>query len=297
MSESIATMVDDLPESSVTTYMLNALDYVVPGEWQNFTKFDQAITDITGETDPQTVWAIRSKALALYNDPNNGYQRAMWFYQTVDRSDVALGAAAMADKAGELIPFMSFLSRLTPKADTSQSVDISVKVVSEFLAYAAINGLPRDLDGVKTFVGGLANYGQENIMRMAALVCIDGVVPLGPQFATKVVDTLNSAGSAVVGENSVFKGLSDGLPGDSVESKFSFVTNSFGAVQGWLADFTKDHNITADSVTTNLKRYIDFTDDKLDYLGAFLDMSTNYYYHTGTQTIARQVIQRAAKEG
>jgi len=37
-------------------------------------------------------------------------------------------------------------------------------------------------------------------------------------------------------------------------------------------------------------------DSKLDYLAAFLDMSTNYYEHTGTQTVARNLILRAAQE-
>jgi hypothetical protein len=37
-------------------------------------------------------------------------------------------------------------------------------------------------------------------------------------------------------------------------------------------------------------------DSKLDYLAAFLDMSTNYYEHTGTQTVARNLILRAAEQ-
>jgi hypothetical protein len=37
-------------------------------------------------------------------------------------------------------------------------------------------------------------------------------------------------------------------------------------------------------------------DSKLDYVAAFLDMSTNYYEHTGTQTVARNLILRAAQE-
>jgi hypothetical protein len=34
----------------------------------------------------------------------------------------------------------------------------------------------------------------------------------------------------------------------------------------------------------------------LDYVAAFLDMSTNYYEHTGIQTVARRVIEQAARE-
>ena len=35
MSESIAELVDGLDESSVTVHVLHALDFVVPGEWEN----------------------------------------------------------------------------------------------------------------------------------------------------------------------------------------------------------------------------------------------------------------------
>jgi hypothetical protein len=32
----------------------------------------------------------------------------MWLYQTVDKTDYALGAAALANKVGEKIPLMGF---------------------------------------------------------------------------------------------------------------------------------------------------------------------------------------------
>jgi hypothetical protein len=47
---------------------------------------------------------------------------------------------------------------------------------------------------------------------------------------------------------------------------------------------------------SHLQQFMNIADDKLDYLAAFLDMSTNYYEHTGTQTIARSLILRAAEQ-
>jgi len=41
---------------------------------------------------------------------------------------------------------------------------------------------------------------------------------------------------------------------------------------------------------------VDIADDKLDYVAAFLDMTTNYFEHTGTQSVARRLIERAASE-
>jgi len=37
-------------------------------------------------------------------------------------------------------------------------------------------------------------------------------------------------------------------------------------------------------------------DGKLDYLAAFLDGSTNYFEHTGVQTVARKLITQAQAE-
>ncbi|MDX2097660.1 MAG: hypothetical protein SFW36_07770, partial [Leptolyngbyaceae cyanobacterium bins.59] len=54
--------------------------------------------------------------------------------------------------------------------------------------------------------------------------------------------------------------------------------------------------LTPDRVAGSLSQFIEVTGDKLDYLGAFLDVSTNYYEHTGTQTLARRLIERAVAE-
>ncbi|MCP2730769.1 hypothetical protein [Limnofasciculus baicalensis] len=50
------------------------------------------------------------------------------------------------------------------------------------------------------------------------------------------------------------------------------------------------------NVANSLQSFVEFSDDKLDYLGAFLDMSTNYYEHTGVQTLARRLVERAYAE-
>lgn len=295
MSSGIVSAMDNLPQNSVTTYMLKGLDFVVPGQWENIVGFDNAIRQITGQTDPKVIAEIRQRAIALYNDPNSGYQRAMWCYQTVDRADSALGAAALASKVGEKIGFLSFLNRLTPKANTAQAVDLAIKLVAELIAFCQIHGLPRDRDGIREFVGNLNSYSRENLMRMAALVCVDGLIPLGPDFADKTLDMVKSGGASSLSNNPVFSQMSDMIPGGDSFGKLSFITDSFSSAQGWLNNFRATRNLTPQNVTASLKSYIDFSDDKLDYLGAFLDMSTNYYTHTGTQSLSRSLITQASK--
>lgn len=45
-----------------------------------------------------------------------------------------------------------------------------------------------------------------------------------------------------------------------------------------------------------LLSFIEVSKDRLDYLGAFLDMTVKYYRHTGIQTLARRLVERAVAE-
>jgi hypothetical protein len=45
-----------------------------------------------------------------------------------------------------------------------------------------------------------------------------------------------------------------------------------------------------------MSSFLEGSKTKLDYLGAFLDISVKYYEHTGVQTLARRLIERAVAE-
>jgi hypothetical protein len=294
MAKTISELVNDLPTRSVTVYVLESLDFVVPGEWENLVGFENTIKRVTGEEDPELIRQVAHRANVLYNDPSQGYQRAMWLYQTVDRTDLALGAAALANRVGGRIRFLSFLERLTPKADTAQTIDLSMKLVVELLAFCKINGIPGD--SISDFVKSLADYSGESLMRMAALVCVDGLVPLGPDFLQTVVGTLEKLSPAELEKNDTFKRIRDDIPGVDALNKLQFIGRSFDSVTGWMSDFVSERDLSPKKVIANLQKTIDISDDRLDYLGAFLDITTNYYTHTGTQTLARRLIERAVNE-
>ncbi|NEP78267.1 MAG: hypothetical protein F6K39_08770 [Okeania sp. SIO3B3] len=292
MSDSIIELLDELPSDNLTVKTLNALDFVVPGEWENVVGFDKTIEVITGETDADRIMEIRNKAIELYNDADNGYQGAIWYYNLVDNVDGALAAAAMAEIVSEKIPFLSFLGGLTPKADTTQSVDLCLKIVAELIAYSKLNGLPILNPG--EFVTNLTEeYSGPSLMRMAALVCLDGLIPLGPDFLQKVQATLDGEGESAFADNAVFGAISDTIPGDD---KFGFISETFGAVQGWMDNLVGSVGLTPESIFDKIGGFIDFSDDALDVVAAFLDKTTNYFQHTGTQSVARKLIQHAAEE-
>jgi len=294
VAKSIFELVDALPADNMTVKTLRALDFVVPGQWENIIGFDNTIRVVTGFDDEDLIQQVGERAIALYNDKSQGYQRAMWLYQTVDNFDSALGAAALANRVGESIPLLGFLNRVTPKPDKAQTIDLAIKVVVELLAFCQINGIPGDSIG--DFVGSLADYGGESLMRLAALVSIDGLLPLGPDFIQKVLDTIGGLSTGDLEANPVFGSISEAIPGGSTSGKLGFIGEAVGSVSGWMGDFVADRGLSPALIMNNLKGFIEFSDDKLDYVAAFLDMTTNYYEHTGTQTLARRLLERAMAE-
>ncbi|MBE9038144.1 hypothetical protein [aff. Roholtiella sp. LEGE 12411] len=294
MSKSIIELVDELPTNNLTISMLKSLDFVAPGEWQNTVGFVNTIKTVTGETDEDLIQQIGERAIYLYNDRSQGYQTALWLYQTVDGTDKAIGAAALANKVGEKIPLLGFLNSVTPKPDKAQTIDLTLKLVAELVAFCQINGIPGDSIG--DFVASLGEYSGESLIRMVALVCVDGLIPLGPDFISKAISGLNQTNPQELEKNSTFQNIKDVIPGNNPAGKLNFIGESFDSVKGWMSGIVTTNNLTPQKVAHNLQGFVEIADDKLDYLAAFLDMSTNYYEHTGTQTLARRLIERAVAE-
>ncbi len=294
MSVPIYQVIDSLPTNDLTVRALQALDWIAPGQWRNVVGFENMIRDVSGETDPQLVFQVRDRAVTLYNDPAQGYQRALWLYQTVDRTDTALGAAALANKVGEKIPFLGFLNRLTPEADSAQKLDLSLKLAVEVLAFCQVNGLPGDSFG--DFVAALGAYERESLIRMAALICFDGVLPLGPDVAQSVLQTLQNLPPAQLEGNQTFQQIRQFIPGGNTLGQLGFLGSSMQAVGGWIGGFVAQHGLSPERVGQSLAGFLQGADERLDYAAAFLDMSTSYYSHTGAQSLARSLIERALGE-
>jgi len=288
MSQSIVQLVNGLPEDNLTVSVLKALDFVVPGEWQNLVGFENTISVISGETDMNEIRKIREKVIKIYEDPKEGYKTAIWIYQTVEKTDTAIGAAAIADKIGDMFSFIPILDKITPKADTLQTVDLSLKMIGELIAYSKMNKISIN---PQEFAKALReNYRDAALMRMAALVTIDGLIPLGPDFLSKIHDTLSGKGTRQLENNPSFNAIRNYIP-DS--DKLGFINETFEAVQGWIENLISSVGLTPETLLSHLSDFIKFSDDKLDYVAAFLDTGTNYYEHTGIQTVARKLIEKA----
>jgi hypothetical protein len=289
MSKSIIQLVDELPTNNVTVNVLKTLDTFVPGQWNNLVRFDNTIRVVTGETNPKTIEKIRDRAVILYHDPNQNYQSVVKLYQSIDKADVAMGSAALANKLGEKINFLSFLKNMTPKADVTQSIDLLLKITVEIIAFSKLNNIA--LPNTKDFTNSLANhYKDSSLMRMGALVCLDGVLPLGPDFIRKIQQVASGSNASLITQNPVFSAINNFLPGNNNSDKLSFISQGFNSTQGWMTNFITKSGVTQQSITRNLSNIIQIADNNLDFVSAFLDQTTNYYEHTGIQTVARSLI-------
>lgn len=285
---------EELPTSGITVRTLQVLDFVVPGGWKNITSFEALIRDITGEDDEAYIQEIGEHAINLYNDTTQHYQKAMRLYRLVDDIDKVAGAAAMAQQVGERFSFLSFLDKITPKDDKTQAIDAAIKLVAEMTNFCLINGIPGD--SVKDFAKSLASYAGDDAMRLGAWIAIDGLIPLGPNFVEQIVHKIEETDERSLSSNSLFSKLEGMIPGGSILAKKELILTTLQSAQGTITDFIASKGLTQDRLVATLKGFVDVSDDRLDLLAAALDMSTNYFEHTGTQTIARKVIDRAYGE-
>lgn len=292
--ESIDILADRLPTGGLTVRLLSALDFVAPGQWNNVVGFDAMVRAYSGETDPDYLARIRDRALTLYADTSQGYQRGMWIYQMVDATDRKLGGASLAHQIGEKVPFLGFLARFTPKQDTTQAVDLAVKLTAELAAFCYINGLPGDSIG--DFVEALHAYQRESLIRMAALVALDGVLPLGPEFLQIVQAQLERLTPAQLEGNLTFQHLRSMVPGADTGGQLGFLSGTMGSAAGWLGDFVARHGLTPDALLGRIGGLLEGHDGKMDALAGYLDLSTNYFEHTGTQSLCRSLVERSVAE-
>lgn len=292
MAESIDVLVDNLDSSSITVSVLEMLDFVAPGQWTNVTGFDNLITHVTGETAPGIVSAIRREALEIWSDPGNRYDEALMILEGIDTVDRVAAGATVANKIGGLFGGLDFLEKYTPKPETTQSIDAALKLIAELLAFGCMNGLPDgSFEQIADFVIGLQTYAKDDIMRISSWIVIDGLLPLGPNFMGVITNTVSDAASSALSNNAIFGQISERIPGDGVDGKQRFILEALTGVSGWVGEFVAANGLTRERVVQELSKVVEVTEDKLDYVAAGLDASTNYFAHTGAQTVGRQVIK------
>lgn len=293
MTEPLHVLVESLPRSSLTTRLLGALDWVVPGEWRNITVFEEMIKDVTGEEDQALVQQIGERAMALWNDPAQGYQRAVDVYRGVDHVATGAGLAAIFSMVADRVELFEKVRDVAPKPDIVQAVDAAVKLAAELVAFTLTNGIPGDSIG--DFSTSVAAYAKEERMRMVAWLAFDCIIPLGPDFFAKILDSLRTVDLDALANHRVFRFVAEHLPGDIARKK-QIVEENVADAGERLNAFATERGMTREGLLEKVREYVDVADDKLDMIAAALDLTTNTFEHTGIQTVARRIIARAYGE-
>lgn len=294
MSRTIVDYADQIKNAGPTSLLLKALDWVVPGKYNSVVGFTNMVREYTGETDDAFIQKVGERAIALYNDKSEGYETAMFIYRTVDEIGERAGQLALAGEITENIGFLRFLDRLTPKSETVQTVDFALKAGAEIVAFCKLNGMPGD--DIGAFLKALGDMEPERQMRVAAMICVDGILPLGPDFLDKALGALRGLTPAEANKNDKFKMLSNVLPGGDTAGQLGFIQQGLGGMADWMKSFVSERGITQSKVLGAVEGIVGKSESKLDYLAAFLDVSCRYYEHTGIQSVGRALITRAVNE-
>jgi hypothetical protein len=193
-----------------TVRALKALDYVAPGQWQNIVGWDATVAAVTGESDPALLAQVKQRAIELYNNPSEGYQRACGSIRRWTRPIKRSAWRRWRIKSVRRFRCSAFFPRSRRRPTKTQAFDLGVKLVGEVAAFCYTNGLPGDSIG--DFVAALASYENDSLIRMAALLTFDGLVPLGPDFMRTVLDRVGQSGPGDLTQNATFQRIRDLIP-------------------------------------------------------------------------------------
>ena len=289
----IQQQLNQLANAKITPMVLTALDYVVPGEWVNVTSLEQAIQANLGVTDPSEVARIKDRALALFHKEPH-YARAITVFNAVDTADKVAAAAVAANQVGGALSFLSIFSKVTPKPDTTQAIDAALKLAAEVTAFALLRGLPiHSLAEAQAFPAALATYAKADMMRLAAWITIDGLLPLGPGFVQKIVDIVKGVDTSMLTSNPLFGSIKDMLPGGNPEEQKGFILSTLNSGSAYVSEFVSARGLTQESLARTLGSLVNVADKGMDVLAATLDATTDYYSHTGLQSVARVLVHDA----
>jgi hypothetical protein len=123
---------------------------------------------------------------------------------------------------------------------------------------------------------------------------LDWIVP-GEWENITTLEKVSSLSEEHLGESSRFSKIAGYLPGGIGEQK-ALITNNLEASRGAIEKFVADKALTRETILERIKGYVDASDAGLDTIAAILDITTNYFEHTGVQSVARRVVSRAYGE-
>ncbi|MEO1004010.1 MAG: hypothetical protein AAFX65_12985 [Cyanobacteria bacterium J06638_7] len=294
MSATVLERLERLPRRNLTVLALRGISTLVPGEWRNLTSADALISEVIGSDDPGLIAQVRARADLLSRARHEGYGRALSLYDAVDRSQRAGGGLRLLASVGGGVPLLRRVADLTPSSDTLQAADLGLKVTAELLAFTQVNGLPGDSFG--DFAASLAEYGSEARVRMAALVCFDALLPLGDLALQRLDELLGRVGQRELRELPAYRGMASLIPGRGEQAHLGFIRRGVDTWLGWAGGFVSGLGLSGQKAVQALETSLGPWQGRFEQLATFLDVFTDTYRHTGTQAVARRLVERAAAE-
>ncbi len=134
---------------------------------------------------------------------------------------------------------------------------------------------------------------------MATLIAIDGLLPLGPNFVQRISESLSKGKNNITNQANfanIQPLLGNQLFGNgnlSMQNIWQNFIEIFENSKQTITQFLNEKGITQERVSQQLTGVVNFSADKVDYVSAYIDITTNYIYHSGSLTVLRAMIERA----
>lgn len=285
-----ALLADASPKAQ-TSYILEAMDFIIKDGYQNPSNIQQFIRQVLGNIANEDVAKVEQIVNGWLVDDNQPYKRTLLLYRVAEYAGTAMGSATLAKQLGEDFSFLSSLNKISPRTEHTQMADFLVKFGCEIMASLSLQGLPTDMQGIGNQINHFKN---ETAVRMATLIAIDGLLPLGPNFVQKISDTLQNGGQSNLMNQINLGGVQQFFGSNqSVQQIWQRLVEIFQSSQQTITQFLAQKGINQANVSQQLGNVVNFSADKVDYVSAYLDMTTNYIYHSGSLTVLRKMIENA----
>jgi hypothetical protein len=131
---------------------------------------------------------------------------------------------------------------------------------------------------------------------MVAMLCFDALLPLGDQALERLDSLLGQVGHGELRQLPGYRAMAPLIPGRSEEAHLSFVRRGVEAWLGWAAGLVGTLGLSGQKAVQALESTLGPWQGRFEQLATFLDAFTDTYQHTGTQAVARRLVERAAAE-
>ncbi|MEL6182276.1 MAG: FHA domain-containing protein, partial [Myxococcota bacterium] len=162
----------------------------------------------------------------------------------------------------------------------------------EVLAYTRMRGIARADLGVWLQALQTEQYDGPGKVRTMAWIAFEGMLPLGTDFMPILVAGVEAIPLEELGSNALFARLARIAPGTTLEDKRSYLLGVLHGVTPWVQGVVSRRGLTQEAISAQVAKWLTAVAGGTPAMGLAADALTDYFAHTGVQTVATVAIEQ-----